>query len=74
MQYDSAVVQTGYALGVSLPCSNSEYGPQGGVGSAPPADLGPAVLQGETQVAEPRARDLGPFPAVTGQCGCRDVG
>ena len=61
-------------VGVSLRCSDSEYGPQGGVGSAAPAGSGPAPLQGETHLAEPRAGDLGPFPAVRGQGGCRNVG
>src|SRR5690348_16186942 len=51
-------------VGVSPRCSDSEYGPQGGVGSAAPADSGPALLQRETHIAEPRAGDLGPFPAV----------
>ena len=44
------------------------------VGSAASADSGPALLQGETHIAESGAGDLGPFPAVRGQGGCRDVG
>jgi hypothetical protein len=60
--------------GVSLRCIDSEYGPQGGVGSAAPAGSGPALLQGETHLAEPRVGDLGPFPAVRGQGGCRNAG
>jgi hypothetical protein len=44
-------------VGVSLRCSDSGYGPQGGVGSAAPAGSGPAPLQGETHLAEPRAGD-----------------
>src|SRR5580704_3183541 len=32
------------------------------------------AMAGETHIAESGAGDLGPFPAIRGQGGCRDVG